>query len=344
MIQKKFIKGLRWVLAPFSILYALVLSIRNVLFDNKILKQTSFEAPVIAVGNLSVGGTGKTPQIEYLIRLLQDNYTIAVLSRGYKRKSKGFVLAVKETTVEEIGDEPFQFHNKFDKISVAVDSDRTNGIKQLLENDPSINLILLDDAYQHRKVSAKFYILLTSYDQRYTQDFVLPLGNLRESRSGAKRANAIVVTKCPASLTLKERDNIVKEIKPLNHQRVFFSGIVYDDTIHSKTISLPLYKLNDYEIVLVTGIAKPKPLVEYLITNEIKFKHLGFPDHHDFKSSDISKINKIFGEIENPKKLILTTEKDSTRLSDSISGVFSLGIKTSIIETEKFNSFVKSGI
>jgi tetraacyldisaccharide 4'-kinase len=344
MFQKTLFKRLRWFLSPFSLLYALVLSIRNKLFDLNILKHTNFDIPVIAVGNLSVGGTGKTPQIEYLIRLLQDEYNIAVLSRGYKRKSEGFVIATNETTVVELGDEPFQFFKKFQKTTVAVDRDRANGIHQLLKNDPSINLILLDDAYQHRKVKAKFYLLLTSYDNRYTKDFVLPLGGLRESRSGAKRANVILVTKCPENFTEVERNEIVDEIKLGSHQHVFFSSISYDAMIQSHNDSLELKEIVDYDVVLITGIAKPKPFVEYLTSKEIKFTHLDFPDHHNFSASDIENINQTFDKVNNPKKLILTTEKDFTRLSNSIDGIYSLGIRTSIIDSEKFDACVRKGI
>jgi len=344
MFQKMLFKGLRWVLSPFSLLYALVLQIRNKLFDLNILKQTSFNIPVIAVGNLSVGGTGKTPQIEYLIRLLQDDYTIAVLSRGYKRKSKGLVIATDKTTVEDIGDEPFQFFKKFQNITVAVDTDRVNGIQQLLKSYPKTNLVLLDDAFQHRKVKANFYILLTAYKQRYTQDYVLPLGDLREARSGAKRANAIVVTKCPANLSAQERSEIVKEINPTKSQQVFFSSIAYDTTVQSEIDRISLQDLIDYEVVLVTGIAKPEPLVKYLTLKNIKFKHLKFPDHHNFTSTDIELIQQFYAGINKPKKLILTTEKDMTRLSGMLKKVYALGIKTALLNSEKFDSFVKKEI
>jgi len=187
----------RKILFPLSILYGLITCIRNILFDNGILKAYSFDLPVIAVGNLSVGGTGKTPQIEYLIRLLSDKYKIATLSRGYKRQSSGFILAEASTTAATLGDEPFQFFTKFPNIHVAVDADRKNGIVQLLLQKDRPEIILLDDAFQHRKVKAGLYILLTSFEDLYVNDFVLPTGNLRESRSGAKRASIIVVTKCP---------------------------------------------------------------------------------------------------------------------------------------------------
>jgi tetraacyldisaccharide 4'-kinase len=189
------------LLFPFSILYGWITSIRNFLFDKGIFKSYSFDIPIIAVGNLSVGGTGKTPQIEYLIRLLSPNYKIAILSRGYKRKSKGFVLADPTSNAEILGDEPFQIYQKFPNTIVAVDADRKNGIENLLVLNEKPDVILLDDAFQHRKVKAGFYILLTGYDDLFYSDFILPAGNLRESRSGAKRANVIIITKCPKDIS-----------------------------------------------------------------------------------------------------------------------------------------------
>ena len=188
---------LRKILFPFSILYGIITAIRNYMFDVGFLKSYSFETPIIVVGNLSVGGTGKTPQIEYLIRLFSEKYQVATLSRGYKRKSEGFVLANASTVVEEIGDEPFQFFSKFKTIQVAVDINRKNGIEQLLSQPQKPEVILLDDAFQHRKVKAGFYILLTSYADLYADDWMLPTGNLREYRSNANRAQVIIVTKCP---------------------------------------------------------------------------------------------------------------------------------------------------
>ena len=199
---------LRKILFPFAILYGLITSIRNFLFDKEILKSYSFDLPIIAVGNLSVGGTGKTPQIEYLIRLLLTKYKVATLSRGYKRKSEGFVLADANANAEILGDEPFQFFQKFPEILVAVDANRKNGIEQLLSQKEKPEVILLDDAYQHRKVKAGFYILLTAYDDIYVDDFMLPTGNLRESRSGSQRADVVVVTKCPPNLSETEQLSI----------------------------------------------------------------------------------------------------------------------------------------
>ena len=204
---------LRKILFPFAILYGLITSFRNFLFDKGILKSYSFDLPIIAVGNLSVGGTGKTPQIEYLIRLLSDNYKVATLSRGYKRKSEGFVLADKNANAEILGDEPFQFYQKFPNVQVAVDANRKNGIEQLLNQNEKPEIILLDDAFQHRKVKAGYYILLTAYNDLYADDYILPTGNLRESRSGAKRANIVIVTKCPANLSLDKQNTIKKKLK-----------------------------------------------------------------------------------------------------------------------------------
>src|SRR6187551_1461615 len=199
---------LRKILFPFAILYGFITGIRNFLFDIGILISYSFDVPIIAVGNLSVGGTGKTPQIEYLIRLLSDKYKVATLSRGYKRQSEGFVLANENSDALELGDEPFQFYQKFKNIQVAVDANRKNGIEQLLTNSNPPEIILLDDAFQHRKVKAGFYIMLTSYGDLYSNDFMLPTGNLRESRSGAQRANIVIVTKCPVNLSLDNQNTI----------------------------------------------------------------------------------------------------------------------------------------
>ena len=204
---------LRKLLFPFAILYGVITSIRNFLFDISVLKSYSFNLPIIAVGNLSVGGTGKTPQIEYLIRLLSEKYKIATLSRGYKRQSEGFILAQANSNARLLGDEPFQFFEKFPSIQVAVDADRKNGIEQLLSLPEKPEVILLDDAFQHRKVKAGFYILLTSYGDLYSDDCMLPTGNLRETRSGAKRADLIVVTKCPFDLSLDKQNDIRKRLK-----------------------------------------------------------------------------------------------------------------------------------
>jgi tetraacyldisaccharide 4'-kinase len=218
-------KQLRFLLFPFAALYSLITGIRNFLYNQGVFKSYTAPVPTIVVGNLSVGGTGKSPQIEYLIRLLADKYGIATLSRGYKRQSEGFVLANENTKVKDLGDEPFQFFSKFKNIRVSVDANRIHGIQQLLQLENSPEVILLDDAYQHRKVKASCYILLTAYNDLYCDDFVLPVGNLRESKTGAKRAKAVIVTKCPPTLSDSEKEKIKTKLKLESHQKLFFTTI-----------------------------------------------------------------------------------------------------------------------
>lgn len=321
---------LRKILFPFAILYGFITSIRNILFDKGILKFTSFDLPVIAVGNLSVGGTGKTPQIEYLIRLLSNKYKVATLSRGYKRKSEGFVLANENSNAEILGDEPFQFYQKFPFVMVAVDANRTNGIKQLLLEQITPEIILLDDAYQHRKVKAGFYILLTSYGDLYADDFMLPTGNLRESRSGANRANIVVVTKCPKMLSENEQAEIRLKLKLNCSQQIFFTFIDYDEVIYSKEEKIAVEEIKSEPKLLLAGIAKPKPFFDYL-KNE-NDECLTFPDHHHFSDADLDAIqNKANG------KKIITTEKDYVRLKDSklVSQLYYLPIKSSFINHQQ---------
>ncbi|MFH7013047.1 tetraacyldisaccharide 4'-kinase [Flavobacterium sp. FlaQc-52] len=317
---------LRKLLFPFAILYGLITTIRNFLFDKGILKSTSFDLPVIAVGNLSVGGTGKTPQIEYLIRLLVDIYKIATLSRGYKRQSEGFVLADATSNAAVLGDEPFQFFQKFPNVQVAVDANRTNGITQLLSQTTKPEVILLDDAYQHRKVKAGFYILLTAFDDLYADDFMLPTGNLRESRSGADRANIVIVTKCPKDLSVEKQNEIQAKLKLSASQQLYFTFIAYDDFIYSKNEKIAVKEIEDEPKLLLAGIAKPTSFFNYL-KNE-KDECLTFPDHHHFSESDLEMIqNKAQG------KKIITTEKDYVRLKDSklVSQLYYLPIKSTFI-------------
>tara|TARA_R110002049_G_scaffold71900_2_gene184831 strand:+ start:1181 stop:2137 length:957 start_codon:yes stop_codon:yes gene_type:complete len=283
----------------------LVTWLRNKLYDLGLKKSKSYDFPIICVGNLSVGGTGKTPMIEYLIGLLKNDHTIATLSRGYKRQTKGFKLADGNATAASVGDEPFQFYNKFgNTVLVAVDTDRQNGIAELQKQNNLPDVILLDDAYQHRKVKAGFNILLTTYDNPFFNDYVLPTGNLREPRSGAKRADIIVVTKCPKALDELEKKKVVNQIKPQQNQDVFFSAIEYSEKISSASSDIELKDLSNF--TLVTGIANSKPLVDFLKDRSLKFEHLNFKDHHEFSQQDISELNK--------KELIVTTEKDFMRL------------------------------
>ncbi|WP_166921781.1 tetraacyldisaccharide 4'-kinase [Flavobacterium poyangense] len=321
---------LRKLLFPFAILYGWITAIRNFLFDKGILKSTSFDLPVIAVGNLSVGGTGKTPQIEYLIRLLSGTYKVATLSRGYKRQSEGFVLADATSNAAVLGDEPFQFFQKFPDVQVAVDANRTNGITQLLSQTTKPEVILLDDAYQHRKVKAGFYILLTAFDDLYADDFMLPTGNLRESRSGANRANIVIVTKCPKDLSVEKQNEIQAKLKLAAFQQLYFTFIAYDDCIYSNEAKIAVKDIKDESKLLLAGIAKPTSFFNYLKNG--KEECLTFPDHHHFSDADLEMIqNKAQG------KKIITTEKDYVRLKDSklVSQLYYLPIKSTFINNHQ---------
>ncbi len=327
---------------PFSLLYGEITAARNKMYDTQVLKSSSFDIPVIVVGNLSVGGTGKTPQIEYLVRLLENSYTIGILSRGYKRQSKGFVLAGPDATAKSIGDEPMQFFNKFKKCLVAVDADRVNGINQLkaLDNPPQV--ILLDDAFQHRKVSAGFNILLTPYSNLYVDDTMLPTGDLREKVSGASRAQVIVVTKCPNNLSEVKQFEIADRLKPEMHQTIFFSKIMYAETIIGAS-SIKVNELHMYQVLLVTGIAKTQPLCDFLNSKNVDYKHFKYKDHHEFSEKDLLKINTGFEKIKSNKKLILTTEKDYVRtFNASHKHVYYLPIETTFLDHQNdFDILIK---
>jgi|LauGreSuBDMM15SN_2_FD.fasta_scaffold01530_6 tetraacyldisaccharide 4'-kinase len=327
---------LRKILFPFALLYGFITGIRNFLFDNNVFKSYSFDVPIIAVGNLSLGGTGKTPQIEYLIRLLSPNYKVATLSRGYKRKSKGFILANSTSNAEIIGDEPFQFYKKFKNIQVAVDANRKNGIEKLLSQTNKPEVILLDDAFQHRKVKAGFYILLTSYGDLYSDDFILLRGNLRESRAGAKRANLVIVTKCPATLSSDEQREIQAKLNLTSTQELYFSYIDYDEFLFSEVKSIKVSEVRNVDKLLLAGIVKPEPFFKYLQSE--KEEQLVFPDHHYFSEKDLLEIeNKAQG------KIIITTEKDFVRLKGSIpkEQLFYLPIRSSFLSAaEKFDKTI----
>mgnify|MGYP003450581254 FL=1 len=317
---------LRKILFPLAFLYWLITFIRNWLYDKGIFKSSSFNIPIIAVGNLSVGGTGKTPQIEYLIRLLSDKYKVAVLSRGYKRTTEGFILADEKAAASSIGDEPFQFYSKFSNIQVAVDANRKNGIENLLQHPNRPDVILLDDAYQHRKVKAGFYILLTAYDDLFCDDYILPFGNLREPSSGKKRADMIIVTKCPNDLSEIAQQKIREKLKV--KQQVFFTTIQYDDYVFGNESKLLVSEIQSETKVLVAGIAKPKLFFDFL-KNETD-EALVFPDHHHFSKQDCEQIlAKANG------RKIITTEKDFVRLNGLLpkAQLFYLPIKSAFLNT-----------
>lgn len=308
------IKYLRILLFPFSILYGLIINIRNVLFDKNLLKSVQFNLPIIAVGNLSAGGTGKSPMVEYLLTLLKNRYKLAVLSRGYGRKTKGYFLANAETTSTETGDEPMQFYQKFPEVEVAVGEERILAVPQILQDRPETEVIILDDALQHRSLKPGLNILLTAGNNLFSRDFFLPAGNLRDQRDSYKRAEIIVVTKCSATMQQKEKDQITQEINPLPHQYVFFTTICYGNPYHIINKTQRNITIND-EILLVCGIADPAPLQNFLIQLAKKVIVLSFSDHHIFTIADINEIRQHFKNINNNHKIIITTEKDATRLT-----------------------------
>ncbi|MEM7185071.1 MAG: tetraacyldisaccharide 4'-kinase [Bacteroidota bacterium] len=327
----------RKLLFPFSILYDGVTAARNWAYDRGWKQSERFDLPVISVGNLSVGGTGKSPMIEYLIEFLKDDYKVAVLSRGYKRKSSGFKLVAVNSTAEEVGDEPLQFKQKFPEVTVAVCASRREGIAQLRSD---AEVILLDDAFQHRKVKPSFSIVLTPFDDLYIDDLVLPAGNLRESSRGIRRADVVIVTKCPANVPYARLQEIQFRLKLSAPQRVFFSSIGYDAFIHGISESLPLTYLKDKPFTLVTGIANPKPLTQFLNDGGFRFEHREFPDHHHFSEAEIAELKSC--------EIILTTEKDFVRLQPRLGkfAVYHLPIKTVLLNDQGtvFRQQVKKAI
>ncbi|MCL6268044.1 tetraacyldisaccharide 4'-kinase [Flagellimonas myxillae] len=308
---------LRKIAFPFSLIYALVIHIRNFLFDIGVFKSKSYNTPTICIGNLSVGGTGKTPMIECLVRML-EGHKVAVLSRGYRRKTKGFLLADQTSSVSDLGDEPFQIHKKFPSIYVAVDADRRNGIEQL-EKLVHPDVILLDDAFQHRKVKPTFSILLTSYGKLYSKDWYLPTGNLRDSKREARRANLIIVTKCPIMLSQAEKSKTILSLKPAVGQKVLFSSLAYAKHFkNTEGKEVTASEFNGKQIALVTGIASPAPLVSHLKDENFEFQHLQFGDHHDFSPEEINRMKQF--------DVVLTTEKDFVRLQGKLEQLYYLEI------------------
>jgi tetraacyldisaccharide 4'-kinase len=313
MFSNWFLKSFRVLLLPFALLYGFVVVVRNWFYDKGIKKPVTFGLPLICVGNLSIGGTGKSPMVEYLVLHLKNRFKVATLSRGYKRKTKGYALASEHTTAIDVGDEPMQFYRKFPDVPVAVGEQRILAIPQLLHDRPETEAIILDDAFQHRAIKAGFNILLTDCGNLFTRDFFLPTGDLRDSRSSYKRADVIVVTKCPVDLSEEDKMEIIKEIEPLSHQQVFFTVISYGTIYH---IVRNIYGSIDEEteVLLVTGIANPKPLKKYLEEHIHTYHLMQFNDHHIFSIDDWRDIKKRFESMESDKKIILTTEKDAMRL------------------------------
>jgi len=344
MYSRKSIPALRFLFFPFALLYGIVIHIRNFLFDKKILSSNHFPTPTICVGNVSVGGTGKTPMTELLLSLLHQQYKTATLSRGYKRKTKGFRIANTDTTADEIGDEPMQFHTNFPNVLVSVGEDRSHAIQALQQLSDKPELIILDDAMQHRKVKADCNILLTDYSNLFVDDYFLPVGSLRDQRSSSKRANIIVVTKCPSSMDLAQKKEIEKRIQPRPNQQLFFAAIAYG-TPYNIVTKAPYNISENDKIVAIAGIAKPQPYFDYLETKSKHIEKTALPDHHDFTEQDIF---KIFSNREQANTIYILTEKDASKISSyqhlfiNISAqIYVLPIKCAILYNELDNFYKK---
>ncbi|MCO5949695.1 tetraacyldisaccharide 4'-kinase [Mucilaginibacter flavidus] len=327
-------KYLRWLLLPFSLLYGLVVIMRNWFYDAGLFKSYKFTKPIISVGNLEVGGAGKSPMTEYLIRLLKSDYKLATLSRGYGRKTKGYLVAESQESrvknqeekkdsglstqdfrlSQKIGDEPAQFHQKFPDIAVAVCEDRVAGLIKLLLNH---DLILMDDAYQHRAVTPGLSILLFDYTRINQPHFLLPAGNMREPFSGRWRAQVIIISKCPASITHDEQVELAHKIEPLPYQQLFFTSIAYQGLHDLNGNEADITVDKDTTVFLLTGIANPQPLLQYLSNNTPNIVHHNYPDHHPFTLKNIAKLAAEYAAHPSQKKIIITTEKDAQRLEES---------------------------
>jgi tetraacyldisaccharide 4'-kinase len=308
------IGAVRMLLFPFSLIYYLVIWIRNVLYDKNFFKSVSFNLPIICVGNIAVGGTGKSPMVEYLVRVLKSDYKVATVSRGYKRKTKGYALAHEKSTALEIGDEPMQFHIKFPDVAVSVGEQRLVAIPQLLQDRPDTNVIILDDAFQHRAIKAGLNILLVDCGNLFTRDWYLPTGDLRDEKRSYKRADIIIITKSDPQLTEGEKEKVISEIEPQQHQQIFFSTISYGKPYHIITAET-MQVTEEMEVLLVTGIANPRPLKRLLQETAAAYYQLSFNDHHIFTIDDLKEIIKRFETISAGTKIIITTEKDAVRLS-----------------------------
>ena len=309
---------IKLLLLPFALLYGLIIFFRNQLYNYKIFKSKEFHLPVISVGNITVGGTGKTPHTEYLIRLLKGNYNVAFLSRGYKRKTRNFIVATENSSAEVIGDEPCQIKHKFPELTVAVDRNRVNGIEKLTENIPELDVILLDDAYQHRAVIPGVNILLINYNQPIQEDFMLPYGRLREPASQRKRANIIIISKVPRNITAMDKRLLLMNVAAQSHQTVYFTTIAYGSLqpVFSlpKAITKPDLTNKELTVVLLTGIADPSLLIKELTVSCKEVIPFSFPDHYVFKQTDINTVVEKYKAIAGKHKIIMTTEKDAARL------------------------------
>ncbi|MAR63107.1 MAG: tetraacyldisaccharide 4'-kinase [Flavobacteriaceae bacterium] len=318
---------LRKLLFPLSLLFKFIQEVRNLLYDLNIIANTKFNIPTISVGNLSMGGTGKTPMVEYLLSNLLIKYKIGILSRGYKRKSNGFLKLNEYSDISVVGDEPFIIQKTFPDSNVYVCEDRVTGIKNILKND-ELDFIILDDAFQHRKLKTTLNIMLSSFSKPFYNDYIFPVGDLRESRLSYKRANIIIITKCPANLNQNEMNDIKLKINPLEDQKIFFTTILYKDILFGNK-SLNINSIINKEILLVTGIAETDSIIRYLNSRSIKFKHLEYSDHHHYSNNDINNILKL-----SRNSLVLTTKKDYYKLKDNINNLLYLDIETRFLKNE----------
>jgi tetraacyldisaccharide 4'-kinase len=319
---------LSFLLFPFALLYGAIVRLRHWCYNMGIFKEHTFAVPTICVGNVAVGGTGKSPMVEYLVRQLHPKCRVAVLSRGYKRKTKGFVLADRQATVADLGDEPFQFWQKFHKdIILAVCGDRVEGMQQLLQLPTPPTVVILDDAFQHRPVKATKNIVLTAYGQLFTDDWLLPVGRLRDVVSRVQQADIVVVTKCPPDLSAAERERIVAQLQKKTRPQtpIVFATIAYSEQVYSVASESPLEVFIQQPFTLVTGIANPQPLLDFLKKKGADFQHIAFPDHHHFTDKELQQLQGL---------RVLTTEKDYVRFEQSWEGLYYLPIEMQFCTNE----------
>ncbi len=339
------------LLLPLASVFGFITFVRNRIYDLGILKSYSPPKHTICVGNLSVGGSGKTPHVSYLVNLLKDEFKLATLSRGYKRKTSGFIKAESGSTSKDIGDEPLLYKTKFPFLNVFVEANRVKGVKKISETEPDVNVILLDDAFQHRPIKCGLNIVLSEYENLYCNDYLMPAGRLRESISGMSRADIIVISKTPEKTTAVDIRNVIKDIKPLAHQQVFFSYLKYGELYSISDAGDIISTLNDlfrYRLIVFTGIANALPMLTYLREYSAGVSHFPFPDHHEFTIGDISNIKKYYETFEGGNKLIVTTEKDLMRLKEpeiwliaERMNIFVLPVEVTFKDkTEEFNQII----
>ena len=313
---------IKLILLPISFFYGLIVAFRNKLFDWGVFSSKSFAIPIISIGNITVGGTGKSPHVEYLIRLFKEKYQIGTLSRGYKRETSGFVLAKPNQTFRSIGDEPLQFFSKYPFVNVAVDENRNRGVKKMMSLLPDLDLVILDDAFQHRWISPGLNILLVEYSDIDDQQFMMPSGNLREWRRGKKRADIIIVTKSPIKASPMEHRRIQNKLKPSPFQTIFYSYIVYKDLVPFTPVAKALFtrpegfSLGDFKVMVITGIANSFALIDYLNQKTREVITSEFEDHHSYSVAELIRIKNDYNKISSSRKIIITTEKDYMRLKD----------------------------